>query len=163
MGCFVIIAVAFVVMLLIAGVTVLKCCKFSRSSVGDTLRRVYVRISRYAGIIFILFLLLALSYEQVKELVNNFLPAQNIEQIKLYIKLIFRSESVFSAVEAVAVYSLIVSCWSGLGAIFVRIAQRYVEYNSVSFRDADDNHVSCSSTEKLFPVKSFLVYSRYNS
>ena len=163
MGCLTFIVIVFAIMFLIAGITVFRRSNISRDRVCDTLKRVYVRISRYAGIIFILFLLLALSYEQAKELVNNLLPAQNIEQIKLYIKLIFRSESVFSAVEAVAVYSLIVSCWSGLGAIFVRIAQRYVEYNSVSFRDADDNHVSCSSKEKLFPVKSFLVYSRYNS
>lgn len=163
MGCLTFIVIVFAIMFLIAGITVFRRSNISRDRVCNTLKRVYVRISRYAGIIFILFLLLALSYEQTKELVNNLLPAQNLEQIKLYIKLIFRSESVLSAVEAVTVYSLLVSCCSGLGAIFVKGVQTYYEDNVIAFSDKQEPRVSAVSAEQRFPLKSFLVYSRYNS
>ena len=134
-----------------------------RPRVSDTLKRVYVCISRYAGIMFLLFLLLALSYEQVKELINAVLPAKNVEQIKLCIKLIFRSESVFSAVEAVAIYSLLASCCSGLGAILIKAMQTFFEDNVVAFSDKREIKVVAPSCREQATAKSFLVYSRYNS
>lgn len=160
---FAIIAIVFVVMFLMVGISLLKQKKLSRNCVCDAIKHAYARISRYAGIVFILFLLLALSYEQTKELINNFLPSQYIEQIKLYIKLIFRSESVFSAVEAVTIYSLLVSCCSGLGAIFVRCVQTFFEHNAVSFCDRQEISIAANAWEERVPLKSFLVYSKFNS
>ena len=163
MGCFALITIVFAVMLLIGGVTLLRRSMPCRPRVSDTLKRVYVCISRYAGIMFLLFLLLALSYEQVKELINAVLPAKNVEQIKLCIKLIFRSESVFSAVEAVAIYSLLASCCSGLGAILIKAMQTFFEYNVVAFSDKREIKVVVPSCLEQATAKSFLVYSRYNS
>lgn len=163
MGILAVTVTVVVVMLLLAGVVVLRRVRLSKERVCDALKRIYARISRYAAIIFILFLLLALSYEQTKELVNTLLPSQNIEQIKHYIKFIFRSESVFSAVEAVTIYSLLVSCCSGLGAIFVKGVQAFICHRAVSYSDKREDRVVAVRFKERVALKSFLVYSRYNS
>ena len=163
MGILAVTVAIFAVMLLLAAVTLLRRVRLSKERVCEALKSIYARISRYAAIIFILFLLLALSYEQTKELVNTLLPSQNIEQIKHYIKFIFRSESVFSAVEAVAIYSLLVSCCTGLGAIFVKGVQAFICHRAVSYSDKREVRVAAVRFEERVALKSFLVYSRYNS
>lgn len=163
MGILAVTVAIFAVTLLLAAVTLLRRVRLSKERVCEALKRIYARISRYAAIIFILFLLLALSYEQTKELVNTLLPSQNIEQIKHYIKFIFRSESVFSAVEAVTIYSLLVSCCSGLGAIFVKGVQAFICHRAVSYSDKREDRVVAVRFKERVALKSFLVYSRYNS
>ncbi len=126
-------------------------------------RIVLARISRCAGVVFLLFLLLALSYEQSKELIGRILPAQSFDQIRISLKLLFRTEYLFSAVEAVTFYSLILSCFSGLGAIIaggvqIVLCSHYAEYGT--------GVVACENFSRRSPVvagKSFLVFSSYRS
>ena len=157
------------IVLCVAILFVCLCAAFfnRRKSHGKRASRSFcfltLRIARCAGGVFFFAFFLALGYDELKECFTRAMPSQFVERVKTSAKLIFRTNSIFSVIATVMLYSFITCICSCVGFIFAhniyivwgRAFSAYRE--RANAKSADCEGVDCETK------KPFLLFARYNS
>lgn len=152
-----------IVMLCLVGVFYTMRNSLRAESLCGFVSRICARISRYSGIIFALMLLVLCNYGQIKELINAVLPAQSVKNIKFFVTFAFGSSSVFSAIQSVLIYLLLVSCLTGLSAFFAVKLKTFLTDKVKSFSGKQDTKNLARREYKRIIIKPCLANDRYNS
>lgn len=163
MGGVAIITCFSIVMLYLVGVFYTMRNSLRAESLCGFVARICARISRYSGIIFALMLLVLCNYGQIKELINVVLPEQSVKNIKFLVTFVFGSSSVFSAIQSVLIYLLLVSCLTGLSAFFAVKLKAFLTDKVKSFSGKQDTKNLVRREYKCIFLKPCLSYDRYNS
>ena len=153
----------FIVMLCLVGVLYAMRSSLRNENLFSLVSRICARISRYSVIIFALMLLALCNYGQLKELINAVLPVQSVKNIKFFITFAFGSSSVFSAIQSVLIYLLLVSCLTGLSAFFAIKLKAFLADNVKSFSDNPGTKNLAQREYKSIFLKPCLANDRYNS
>ncbi len=146
------------------GIVALCRCKRVKSyNFTATVERLASSLARYAGVSFIIFLVLSINFNQTREIFNAVTAAQNPEQGKFCYRLVYRAESASFSAGAMAFCSIVIGfCWY-LIANFLANAPVPSSDGLTAFGCGRDGDCTERSAEVGCAIKPFLVYSKYNS
>ena len=158
-----IITCVFIVMLCLAGVFYVMRSSLRGDNLCGIVSRICVRISRYSGIVFVVLLLVACNYGQIKELLNAVLPEHSVRNLKFFVTFVFGFSSVFSAIQSVLIYLILVSCLTGLSAFFAVKLKAFLAEKVKSFSGNQDTKNLAWRECKRILLKPCFINDRYNS